>query len=66
MRVVVLDTTVAVSAGINPIGPPGRIVPGPQTQYRRAALEFRFSRYDGQTFWLHLHLDGEGPDKGEE
>ncbi len=26
MRVVVLDTNVLISAGINPVGPPGKIV----------------------------------------
>jgi predicted nucleic acid-binding protein len=68
MRLVVLDTNVIVSAAINPVGPPGRIVmdwvleglvqpvlcPSIAGEYRQVLGRAKFQAYGFPPYWLEF------------
>jgi predicted nucleic acid-binding protein len=68
MRLVVLDTNVVVSAGINPAGPPGRIImdwvleglvrtvvcPSVSREYRQVLGRPKFQAHGFPPFWLEF------------
>jgi putative PIN family toxin of toxin-antitoxin system len=70
MRLIVADTNVIVSAGINPTGAPARIVqsairaaaqivvcPSVVAEYRRVSQYSKFSRYDFPPAWLEFLIE---------
>jgi len=68
MRLIVLDTNVIVAAGINPSGPPARIVAGfvmrglvhtvtsahVAAEYREVVRRAKFHRYGFPPLWLEF------------
>jgi predicted nucleic acid-binding protein len=68
MRLVVLDTNFLISAGINPVGPPGRIVmdwvlegmvqavvcPSISSEYRQVFGRAKFQAYGFPPYWLEF------------
>jgi len=71
MRLVVLDTNVIVSAAINPLGPPAKIVAGfvlrgtvrtvtsPKVaaEYREVVRRAKFHRYEFPPLWLEYLIE---------
>lgn len=71
MRLIVLDTNVIVSAGINPAGPSARIVAGLvirglvhtvtspviEGEYREVVLRSKFHRYGFPPLWLEFLIE---------
>jgi uncharacterized protein len=71
MRLIVLDTNVTVSAGINPDGPPAKIVadlvlggmvhlvtsPGVVAEYREVFRRAKFHRYGFPPLWLEYLIE---------
>jgi predicted nucleic acid-binding protein len=70
MRLIVVDTNVIVSAGINPTGSPARIArsairaaaqivvrPSVVAEYRRVSQYSKFSRYDFPPAWLEFLIE---------
>ena len=71
MRLIVLDTNVLVSAGINPDGPPAKIVvdlvlggtvqtvtsPSVTAEYREVFRRAKFFRYEFPPLWLEFLID---------
>jgi putative PIN family toxin of toxin-antitoxin system len=71
MRLIVLDTNVIVSAGINPAGPPAKIVadlvlsgmihivtsPRVAAEYREVVLRAKFHRYAFPPLWLEYLIE---------
>lgn len=71
MRLIVLDTNVIVSAGINPVGPPAKIVadlvlsgmihivtsPGVAAEYREVVRRAKFHRYAFPPLWLEYLIE---------
>jgi len=75
MRLIVLDTNVIVSAAINPLGPPAKIVAGfvlrgkvqivtsPKiaAEYRKSVRRAKFHRYAFPPLWLEYLIDESMP-----
>src|ERR1035441_10393765 len=71
MRLIVLDTNVIVSAAINPVGPPAKIVasqvlsgrvhivtsPKVAEEYREVVRRAKFHRYGFPPFWLEFLIE---------
>jgi putative PIN family toxin of toxin-antitoxin system len=71
MRLIVLDTNVIVSAGINPDGPPAKIVaalvssgmihlvtsPRVAAEYREVVRRAKFHRYEFPPLWLEYLIE---------
>ncbi len=71
MRLIVLDTSVIVSAGINPVGPPAKIVaglvlrgvvhtaisPDVAAEYREVVRRAKFQRYGFPPLWLKFAIE---------
>ena len=71
MRLIVLDTNVIVSAAINPVGPPAKIVanlvlsgrvhivtsPRVAAEYREVVRRAKFHRYEFPPLWLEYLIE---------